>query len=131
APTDPGMLRVVRAPVELIFADDASRVGVERLGGKGAGLARLHMLGLNVPAFCVVPSEAFRAHLYQGSVPARFGEAVLRLADLDLAAPDAGLVIGKVSEELQAAIESEPLDPGVAAAVADSLTRLGPGPYAV
>lgn len=80
---------------------------LERLGGKGANLARLAVAGFPVPDGFVITTEAYRRHV-------------------------AGLALdGGEPAELRRRIESAPLDPTLAAQIRQAYDRLGDGPVAV
>lgn len=110
--------------MELIFPDAATTAADDRIGGKARGLADLHLLDCPVPDFCVVGSEAFRAHLRTGGIPAALGLAELRLADDPRGVAD-------VARGLYDAVAGVPAQEDVATSIAAALERLGGGPYAV
>ena len=63
---------------------DADPADVDRLGGKGAGLARMTQDGLRVPPGFVVSTDACRRYLAAGAMPDGLVEEVLaRLAELE------------------------------------------------
>jgi pyruvate,orthophosphate dikinase len=65
---------------------DADPADVDRLGGKGAGLARMTQQGLRVPPGYVIGTDACRTYLAEGSVPAGLADEVLvRLGELEAA----------------------------------------------
>ncbi|MBW0090275.1 pyruvate, phosphate dikinase [Pseudonocardia sp. KRD-184] len=65
---------------------DADPADVDRLGGKGAGLARMTQQGLRVPPGYVIGTDACRSYLAEGSVPAGLADEVLvRLGELEAA----------------------------------------------
>jgi pyruvate,orthophosphate dikinase len=67
----------------LTFAE-ADPADVDRLGGKGAGLARMTQAGLRVPPGYVVSTDACRRYLAAGSMPdGLVGEVFDRLAALE------------------------------------------------
>ena len=88
----------------LLLPDDAATAGAERVGGKAAGLARLHALGGNVPPWRALPIESFAAHW-----------AANRLG------PDA-----TVEAILATRAEAALVD-----VIAAALQDIGPGPFAV
>lgn len=102
-----------------------------RVGGKAGGLVRLAEAGAAVPPFLVVASEAFRAHLASGRIPATLGEAMLELAEVEPDDPEAPGVFERVAGRIVAAVEAAPIDPRLEAEVRSGLRRLGDGPYAV
>ena len=64
--------------------DEADPADVDRLGGKGAGLARMTQDGLRVPPGYVVSTDACRRFLAEGAVPGGLVEEVFaRLAALE------------------------------------------------
>lgn len=87
---------------------------LERLGGKGANLARLAGAGFPVPDGFVITTEAYRHHV-----------AELDLADLsDLPSPSD-------LSALRRRIETAPMDPALADQITQAHARLGAGPAAV
>lgn len=98
-------------------------------GGKAQGLARLLGAGARVPAFFVVHSDAFQAHLQRGALGQEVSDALAALAQLD---PKTQLAqLERDAEALRHRIEQTPLTAADAAAVLAEVTALGPGPYAV
>jgi pyruvate, orthophosphate dikinase len=66
--------------------DEADPADVDRLGGKGAGLARMTQQGLRVPPGYVIGTEACRSFLAEKAVPAGLVDEVFsRLAELERA----------------------------------------------
>ncbi|MCW2742633.1 MAG: Pyruvate, phosphate dikinase [Blastococcus sp.] len=64
--------------------DEADPDDVDRLGGKGAGLARMTRSGLRVPAGYIISTDACRRYLEDGRLPARLADEVQeRLAELE------------------------------------------------
>ncbi|MGE3289419.1 MAG: pyruvate, phosphate dikinase [Pseudonocardia sp.] len=64
----------------------ADPADVDRLGGKGAGLARMTQQGLRVPPGYVIGTDACRRYLAEGTLPDGLVDEVLaRLADLERA----------------------------------------------
>ena len=61
-------MSVVRAGVKYVFRFDEGNAGmVALLGGKGANLAEMKMLGLPVPNGFIISTEACRAYMKEGS----------------------------------------------------------------
>ncbi len=75
------------APVtRFVYAfDDASKGGRELLGGKGTGLAEMTQLGVPVPAGFTITTDACRAYMREGGLPAgldeEIGEHIARLEE--------------------------------------------------
>jgi pyruvate,orthophosphate dikinase len=70
----------------LTFAQ-ADPADVDRLGGKGAGLARMSQQGLRVPPGYIIGTPACRSYLTEKRLPAGLvDEIASRLADLEVAA---------------------------------------------
>lgn len=64
--------------------DEADPDDVDRLGGKGAGLARMTRSGLRVPAGYIISTDACRRYLEDGRLPERLADEVRdRLAELE------------------------------------------------
>ena len=101
------------------------------VGGKAAGLALLLRTGARVPAFFVVPTALFRAHLRHPEAARQVGAAMLQLGELpaDLRADPAALA--EVSAGLRAAVEHTPLTAELCQAIEMAARELGPGPFAV
>ncbi|HNN95078.1 MAG TPA: PEP/pyruvate-binding domain-containing protein, partial [Pseudomonadota bacterium] len=99
------------------------------VGGKAAGLLRLHAAGAVVPAWFAVRTEAFLAHLTRAGLS-------------DSGAADSGLMLGQIegldlaelerrTAQLRQKIVEAPLDTAISEELRATLPRLGPGPYAV
>ncbi|WP_281689420.1 pyruvate, phosphate dikinase [Pseudonocardia thermophila] len=74
---------MIRATLTFAEADPAD---VDRLGGKGAGLARLTQLGLRVPPGYVIATDACRHYLQVGGLPEGLADEVFtRLEELERA----------------------------------------------
>ncbi len=74
-PATPGFTRT--------FAE-ADPADVDRLGGKGSGLARMSQQGLRVPPGYVIGTDACRRYLAEGTLPAGLADEVAaRLAELE------------------------------------------------
>lgn len=103
----------------LVQGSDASSLTLEQLGGKAAGLVRLRDLGVEVPAFWVVPSSVMRFHLRDPEFAAALGAASLLVADAEAER-------GELTEDdwqaaadvLQPALERLPLDAQLTEAIA-------------
>jgi pyruvate,water dikinase len=108
----------------------ADELGEQRVGGKAAGLELLRRVGARVPAFEVLPTECFRAHLRRPEVVGGIGEALLALGEHPAAQTDP-TALGEISALFGAAINSVPANADVRGAVQRSLDALGDGPYAV
>lgn len=68
----------------IVAFDEADPDAVDLLGGKGAGLARMTQSGFPVPPGYIISTEACRAYLASGAVPAGLHDQVLsRLAELE------------------------------------------------
>ncbi|MFP5021602.1 pyruvate, phosphate dikinase [Pseudonocardia phyllosphaerae] len=64
--------------------DEADPADVDRLGGKGSGLARMSQQGLRVPPGYVIGTDACRSYLREKALPAGLAEEVTaRLAELE------------------------------------------------
>ena len=64
--------------------ESADPTAVDRLGGKGAGLARMTQDGLRVPPGYIVSTDACRRFLADGAIPDGLAEEVLaQLAALE------------------------------------------------
>jgi len=111
----------------MLVTTDVDTAELQRVGGKAAGLALLHRLGVRCPEFFVVTAEAFRAHLRKGETPAALGEAMLAFADGQMAPGD----VAELSARLREAVESSPLDAELVEEIEAATGQLGPGPYAV
>lgn len=99
------------------------------VGGKAAGLLRLHAAGAVVPAWFAVRTEAFLAHLTRAGLS-------------DSGAAASGLMLGPIdgidlaelerrTAQLRQKIVEAPLDTAISEELRATLPRLGPGPYAV
>jgi pyruvate,water dikinase len=83
-------------PRGVVEAGDRDFAREERVGGKGAGLARLFASGATVPPWFVVPTEAFREHVARGGAgggaieTTPMDDAVARAVDAALARLGAG-----------------------------------------
>jgi pyruvate,water dikinase len=110
--------------------DEETARGAEpgRLGGKATGLLRLRELGLDVPPFCVVAADEFRSHLRTGAIPDALGRVALACADGE--SPSSPRVRDALAD-LRAAIEREPLETRLEAAIGVAVERLGGASYAV
>jgi phosphoenolpyruvate synthase/pyruvate phosphate dikinase len=69
---------------QLVFAfDEPCEGGRELLGGKGVGLAEMTQLGVPVPAGFTITTDACRAYMREGGLPAgldeEIGEHIVRL----------------------------------------------------
>src|SRR5581483_4979456 len=58
--------------------DEPSGGGRELLGGKGIGLAEMTLMGLPVPKGFTITTDACRAYLAQGDVPAGLEDEVAK-----------------------------------------------------
>lgn len=113
---------------DMLIARDVCAADPKLIGGKAAGLARLHQLGVRCPEFFVVTASAFRAHLRKGQIAAALGETMLALADGGVAS---AVDLVEVSARLRTVVELEPLDVELASMIEEATVELGPGPYAV
>ncbi|SFQ06384.1 pyruvate, phosphate dikinase [Amycolatopsis rubida] len=76
----------VQNPQFTLRFDEADPEAVDRLGGKGAGLARMAQQGLRVPPGFIVATDACRNYLEEDSMPAGLlDEVYARLAELEAA----------------------------------------------
>ena len=116
-----GVARLVPASVALTASE-------ESIGGKALGLARLEAAGARVPSWFAVPTEAFETHLEHAGVTPML-EPLARIGGLR--ASEQGDALAEAAREIRGAVESQPLDPAVAAELARALEALGPGPFAV
>jgi pyruvate,water dikinase len=109
----------------------ASAAGEGRVGGKAAGLARLHAAGAAVPPWFVVAADALGAHLDAAGLRPEVEAALGALAALpaDDAATRARLEAA--SAQLRPRVAAIRPTAGLAASVTAALRELGPGPYAV
>ena len=73
-----------RVPLFTLGFDEADPDDVDRLGGKGAGLARMTRSGLRVPPGYIISTEACRRYLVDGRLPAGLADEVRsRLTELE------------------------------------------------
>ncbi|OJY38742.1 pyruvate, phosphate dikinase [Pseudonocardia sp. 73-21] len=80
---------------------EADPSDVDRLGGKGAGLARMTQQGLRVPPGYVIGTDACRSYLAEKAVPAGFVDEVFsRLTELERASGKAFGGVGGVGGPL-------------------------------
>lgn len=114
----------------ILSAEALSEDDERRAGGKAIGLARLRALGLRVPPFCVISTDACRVHLGASEVLAALGALLIDYADTgeDWVAAE---TYAAPAAALRNAVESHPVDPGLAAALTKALADVGDGPYAV
>src|SRR5260370_12934559 len=78
------MTRSARVARFVYDFDDGAAGGREVLGGKGVGLAEMTQLGVPVPAGFTITTDACRAYLREGEVPAGLdGEIDEHLARLE------------------------------------------------
>jgi pyruvate,orthophosphate dikinase len=71
-------------PAFTLTFESADPTAVDRLGGKGAGLARMTQDGLRVPPGYIVSTDACRRYLAEGAMPEGLAEEVLtQLAALE------------------------------------------------
>jgi len=97
----------------------AESVQPQTLGGKGASLQRLIVMGLPVPPAVVVPAEVYTLHL-----------AGLGIRSVG-ATPDGTMSETERVERLREAIDAAPLSQELLNALNDVPCLIGPGPYAV
>ncbi|KAA0024861.1 phosphoenolpyruvate synthase [Antrihabitans cavernicola] len=101
----------------LLDSSQAIEAGVDQVGGKASGLARLVNAGANVPWWNVIGVDAFHAHLKRAD-PADLLDRTLRSTETD--------DIEVAAEQLRTAIIETPLDPDLVAAVEKVMTGRGP-----
>ena len=76
------------APTTYVYDfDEPAAGGKELLGGKGAGLAEMTQLGVPVPAGFTITTDACRAYLADGTIPAGLEEEIGELRALATAPP--------------------------------------------
>ena len=117
--------------MKLVTADEALESGEHRIGGKAMGLARLTAAAAPVPPWLAVPAEFFQEHLGVGGLQAELNAALGRMDGLDPTEPETLKTIQDESKKIQAAIVNAPLGSGLTALVAENLSLLGTGPFAV
>jgi acyl carrier protein len=93
----------------LLRSCDALAAGVDRVGGKAMGLARLERAGARVPHWAVLGVEVFQTHLRQAGLAEQAAELVC--------AGIRGEASGAAARALQQAICDYPLDPAVGEAL--------------
>ncbi len=98
---------------------DLDEATVERVGGKGASLARLAWLGVPVPISFLVTTEAYRAFL------ATNGIAEWVVATAQSARPDDPAALAAASEAIRARFASGAMPPEVAPALSRVYADLG------
>lgn len=101
----------------LVNSNDALASGVDRIGGKAHGLARLVQAGARVPWWTVIDVDAFHAHLSRGDMKALLNRTLQssEIADIDDAA-----------ESLRTAIVETPLDENLVLAIETMMKGRGP-----
>ena len=113
----------------LLHPADARPEDAARIGGKAQGLLRLGLAGARVPSWFVVTTEAFQAHLAQGTLAQELDTELAALATLDPAVnfPE----LERRTAALRQRIESAPLDLELSELITAALPELGAGPLAV
>ncbi|MGE0435322.1 MAG: PEP/pyruvate-binding domain-containing protein, partial [Planctomycetota bacterium] len=103
----------------------------DMIGGKAAGLARLHAAGAHVPRWFVMTVIAFDEHVAQPQVQAVLAQGMAALAGCDPTSAAGREKIDEWSAKMQAAIRGAAVPAHHATTITNMLGELGPGPYAV
>jgi rifampicin phosphotransferase len=103
----------------LVLALDDASATLERVGGKGASLARLATAGLPVPPGFHITTTAYRLFV------ARYGLQESILAAVSTASPDQPATCDAAAQTIAALFAQHPMPDEVAAAICQAYTDLG------